>query len=143
MGDTWRGEETPRLNRTTEISSRDCTRMDATWTHRSLALHLTAVIHRDRGLIGRSRSSIYLRSIGRCRRSVEEPYDRGAIEPRSSRDLTAFVAESFQPDQMAADRDPGQRLMLDRGLIVAQSWPDRATIGPLFEAKFKSNSWQN
>ena len=143
MGDTWRGEETSCLNRTTEISSRDCTRMDATWTHRSLDLHLTAVIHRDRGLIARSRSSIYLRSIGRCRRIVEEPHDRGAIEPRSRCDRAAILQLSSRIHSNQIRRQPTEIEDHDRRSIVAQSWPDRGTIGPLFEAKFKSKSLRN
>ena len=139
MGDTWRGEETSRLNRTSEISSRDCTRMDATWTHRSLDLHLTAVIHRDRGLIGRSRSSIYLRSIGRCRRIEEEPHDRGAIEPRSSRNLTAFVADSFQPDQTTFPGASRARSTPDRSPIAARSWSIVAKIVAFLEANLKPN----
>ena len=58
-----------------------------------------------------------LLNIGRCRQVVEEPHDRGPIEPRSSRDpaaiearsnhdLTSFIAESLQPDPTAVDRDP-------------------------------------
>ena len=132
MGDTWRGEETSRLNQTYEISSRNCTRMDATWTHRSLDLHLTAVTHRDCSLIGRSRSSIYLRSIERCRQIVEEPYDRGAIEPRSYSFRRGII-----PTRSNGGR-PRSRTTID-----ARSWPDRATIRALFEAKFKPISLRN
>ena len=63
--------------------------------------------------------------------------DRAAIAARLSRDLTSFIAESLQQDPTTADRDPGPRSTPDRGLIVARSWPDHATIGALFEAKFK------
>ena len=125
MGDTWRGEETSRLNQTSEISSRDCTRMDATWTHSSLDLHLTAVIHRDRGLIGRSRSSIYLRSIGRCRRIEEESHDRGAIEPRSRRDRAAILQLSSRIHFNQIRRHFLEHLEHDRRPIVVRSWRDR------------------
>ena len=62
-----------------------------------------------------------LLNIGRCRQVVEEPHDRVPIGQRLSHDLTSFVAESLQPDQTAADRDPGPRLMPDRGPIVPRS----------------------
>ena len=131
MGDTWRGEETSRLNRTSEISSRDCTRMDATWTHRSLDLHLTIVIHRDRGLIGRSRSSVYLRSIGRCRRIEEEPHDRGAIEPRSYSFRRGFISTRSDSSR------PRSRTTID-----GRSWPDRGPIVPRSGLFLKRNSSQ-
>ena len=71
-------------------------------THRSFDLNLTAVLHRDRSLIGRSRPFIYLSFIGRRRRIMEELRDRGAIEPRSRRDRAAimehFGAESSSQD---------------------------------------------
>ena len=79
-------------------------------------------------------------SIGRCRQVVEELHDRGPIEPRSSRDLISFVAESLQPDQTTADRDPRPRLTPDRGLIVARSWPDRGPIVPRLGLFLKRNS---
>ena len=125
MGDTWHGEEAPRLNRTTKISSRKCTRMDATWTHRSRDIHLTAVIHRGRGLIGKSRSSIYLRSIGRCRRSVEELHDRGSIAPRSRRDRVAIVERSRRNQLHDRRRCCREDLQRDRRLIDARSGHDR------------------
>ena len=81
-----------------------------------------------------------LLNIGRCRQVVEEPHDRGPIEPRSSRDLASFIAESLQPDPTATDRDPGPRSMPDRGLIVALSWPDRGPIVPRSGLFLKRNS---
>ena len=49
--------------------------------------------------------------------AVRSSHDRAAIAARSNRDLTSFIAESFQPDPTAADRDPGPR-----------SWPDRGSF---------------
>ena len=136
MCHTWRGEETSPLNRTYEISSRDCTRMDVTWTHRSLDLHLTAVLHRDRGLIGRSRSSIYLRSIGRCGRIVEELHDRGPIEPRSRRDRAVIMELLSRNHSHRIRRRPTKLQDHDRLTIVARSWCDRG----LFLKQSQSNS---
>ena len=119
----WRGDNF--LNRTSEISSRDYTRMDATWTHHSRDLHLTVVIHRDRGLIGRSASSIYLRSIGRCRRIEEEPHDRGAIEPRSRRNRAAILQLSSRIHFNQIRRHFLEHLEYDRRPIVARSRRDR------------------
>ena len=121
MDDTWRGEETPRLNRTNEILSRECTRIEATWTHRSFDLHLTAVLHRDRSLIGRSRSSIYLSFFGQRRRIMEELRDRGAIEPRSWSFWRGIILTGLENGRSSS-----------RITIVARSWPDR---GLIFEAK--------
>ena len=132
MDDTWRGEETPRLNRTNEILSRECTRIEATWTHRSFDLHLTAVLHRDRSLIGRSRSSIYLSFIGRRRRIMEELRDRGAIEPRSRRDRAAIMELLARNHSHRIREWPIKLQDHDRGPIVARSWCDR---GLIFEAK--------
>ena len=116
----------------------------------------TAVMHRDIGNLslddGRSSQKwITIRSSSDGRRSMTKNCDRNPIVTRSRRDQSSivprlgpsFVAESFQLEQTAADRDPGPRSTLDRGLIVARSWPDRATIGARFEAKFKSNSLRN
>ena len=58
--------------------------------------------------------------------AVRSSHDRAAIAARSNHDITSFIAESFQPDPTAADRDPGPR-----------SWPDRGLIVALFESKFK------
>ena len=136
MCDTWRGEETSRLNRTYDILSRDCTRMNVTWIHRSLDLHLTPVLHRDRGLIGRSRSSIYVRSIGRCRRIVEEPHDRSPIEPRSWRDRAAIMELLSRNHSHRIRRRPTKLQDHDRLTIVARSWPDCG----LFLKQSQSNS---
>ena len=67
-------------------------------------------------------------SIGRQRIVVEEPHDRGPIEPPSSRDRTAFVVESIPQDQTAADQAPRSRSTHDRGPIVARSRRNRGPI---------------
>ena len=141
MDDTWRGEETPRLNRTNEILSRECTRIEATWTHRSFDLHLTAVLHRDRSLIGRSRSSIYLSFIRRRRRIMEELRDRSAIEPRSRRDR-ADIMELLARNHSHRIREWPIKLQdHDRGPIVAsflkQSQPNKPLIPGQFTVTLK------
>ena len=128
MDDTWRGEETPRLNRTNEILSWECTRIEATWTHRSFDLNLTAVLHRDRSLIGRSRSFIYLSFIGRRRRIMEELRDCGAIEPRSRRDRAAIMEHLAWNHPHRIREWPIKLQDHDCGPIVARSWPDRDPI---------------
>ena len=128
MDDTWRGEETPRLNRTNEILSRECTGIEATWTHRSFDLHLTAVLHRDRSLIGRSRSSIYLSFIGRRRRIMEELRDRGAIEPRSWSFWRGIILTGLENGRSSS-----------RITIVARSWPDRGAIVASFLKQSQPN----
>ena len=115
-----------------------------------------AVMHRDIGNLssdgGRSSQKwITIKSSSDSRRSMTKNCDRSPIVTQSRRDRSSivprlgppFIAESFQPEQTAADRDQGPRSTLDRGLIVARSWPDRATIERRFEAKFKSNSLRN
>ena len=74
-------------------------------------------------------------AIGRCRQGVEEPHDRGPIEPRSRRDRTSFAAESLRLDPTTIDGDPGPRSTPDHGPIVARSWPNHGA----FEVKLGLN----
>ena len=115
-------------HRTNEILSCESTRIEATWTHRSFDLNLTAVLHRDRSLIGRSRPFIYLSFIGRRRRIMEELRDPGAIEPRSRRDRAAIMEHLARNHPHRIREWPIKLQDHDRGPIVARSWPDRGPI---------------
>ena len=66
--------------------------------------------------------------------------DRAAIAVRSNRDLTAFVADSFQPAQTAFPGASGARSTPDRSPIAVRSWSIVAEIMAFLEADLKVNS---
>ena len=109
--------------------------MEGTWTHRSFDLNRTAMLHRDRSSIGRSRPFIYLSFIGRRRPIVEELRDRAAIAARSSRDRGAIARLWTRNHLYMSRRRSAKTSDHDRSPIVTRSWLDRGMIVVL-------NSWE-
>ena len=100
---------------------------------------LAANVTYDRGIRDQINPDRPLTSnaIGRRGGLVEELHDRGSIEPRSQRDRAA-IGELQQRNRLQTiGRRPTSDQDDDCGPIAARSWPDRAEISGLFEAKFK------
>ena len=72
-------------------------------------------------------------------RTPRSQCDRAAIAARSSRDLIAFVVDSFQPDQTTFPGASGAQLTPDRSPIAARSWLIVAKIVAFLEANLKPN----
>ena len=73
-------------------------------------------------------------------RTLRSRCDRAAIVARSNRDLTAFVADSFQLAQTAFPGASGARSAPDQSPIAARSWSIVAEIVVFLEADLKPNS---
>ena len=68
---------------------------------------------------------------------MEELHDRGSIEPRSRRDQAAIGELQRRSRLQTIGPRPTSDQDDDCGPITVRSWPDRAEIRGLFEAKFK------